>query len=81
MLMIRNVKQNIKHQNIGGKRIEIEFELSKDDVIKREKEGNWPCFDFITRREDFNSISFDKKLYYGKINNLSYIVADDEIER
>ena len=41
--------------------------------------GNWACLNFTDRREDFDC-NFPHKLYYGKVNGLGYVVAEDELE-
>lgn len=69
---------SIDHQDIGGKTIILEFGLSKAEVAQLGYlEGNWACRNFIDRRKDFNK-DFKLKLYYGKVGNLGYIVAEDE---
>lgn len=75
----KKVNKNIKHQNIGGKEILIEMEVSKEEVFTNAILGNWACYNFIQRREDFN-YNFPHKIYYGKVNNLDYIVAEDKLE-
>ena len=37
------------------------------------------CYNFLRRRPDFNR-EFPHKLYYGKVDGLGYIVAEDELE-
>lgn len=75
----KRINKNVKHQGIGGKIIEIEFEVSKTELLhKAQVEGNWACYNFIDRRPD---IKYDspQKLYYGKVGTLGYVVADDEL--
>lgn len=73
------IKGNVDHQNIGGKEIRIEMELTPDEVDKQAWNGNIACLNFCMRRRDFLP-SFNKKLYYGHVNNLGYIVCEDELE-
>lgn len=78
--MIRKkIKNYVKHQNIGGKEIIIERELTPDEVDNLALKGNWACFNFCIRREDFLP-EFNKKLYYGHVGNLGYVVCEDELE-
>lgn len=80
---IFKIKKNIKHQNIGGKKFEVDERitqtLNNEEVIKRAYSGNYACFNFIERRRDFD-VAFPYKLYYGHVKNLGYIIAEDEIE-
>ena len=78
MNKIYYVKESVTHQGIGGKQIDIEFELPVDEVFTRGMNGNWACYNFIDRREDFN-YQFPYKLYYGKVNGLGYVIAEDEL--
>lgn len=77
------VKKSVTHQDIGGKPFIIDEQvtqtLSNDEVFDRGIMGNWACNNFMDRREDFNC-NFPHKLYYGKVGNLGYIVAEDELE-
>ena len=80
MLQSRRISKDLKYRDLGGKIFYIEFEVSKDEVIKKAlTEGNWACYNFMDRRPDFNNL-FDKKLYYGKVDNLGYIIAEDELD-
>ena len=72
------IKKNVDHQNIGGKKIEIERELTADEVDEQALLGNIACFNFCMRRDDFLP-DFDKKLYYGHVGNLGYVVCEDEL--
>ena len=73
------VSKEVHHQDIGGKRIILEFGLSVGEVVQLSIiEGNWACKNFMDRRSDFN-YDFDKKLYYGKVGGLGYIIAEDEL--
>lgn len=66
------------HQNIGGKKILIERSLTADEVDSLAQSGNIACLNFCIRREDFLP-EFNKKLYYGHVGNLGYIVCEDEL--
>lgn len=86
------IKETVEHQNIGGKIIlideKITEELSPVTVFMEAGCGNIACYNFVDRREDFRDcfsiegpeLVFPYKLYYGKIDGLGYIVAEDELE-
>lgn len=82
-MLIRRIKPHIFHQGIGGKEIIIDVPvtstLTNDEVFNRGVMGNPACYNFMKRRPDFNR-NFEHKLYYGKVGNLGYIVAEDELE-
>lgn len=82
-MLIRRIKPHVTHQDIGGKSFEIDQvitnQLSNDNVFNSAMTGNFACYNFIKRRIDFNR-NFPHKLYYGKVNGLGYIVAEDELE-
>lgn len=73
------IKKSVKHQGIGGKKIIIERILTPDDVDNEAMAGNWACYNFCLRRHDF-LYGFDKKLYYGHVDFLGYVVCEDELE-
>lgn len=79
----RIIKKSVTHQDIGGKVFKIDKEISAtlnaEEVFYLALEGNWACKNFIDRRSDFDK-NFNKRLYYGKVGNLGYIVAEDEFE-
>lgn len=75
----KKINKNVTHQGIGGKEILIEMEVPKDEVFTNGISGNWACYNFMKRRNDFNC-NFPHKTYYGKVNGLGYIVAEDELE-
>ena len=77
---IYKIKDYVEHQNIGGKNIIIEKELTPDEVDHDAFNGNIACLNFCLRREDFLP-EFDKKLYYGHVGNLGYVVCEDELEQ
>ena len=73
------VKESVKHQGIGGKEFVPDFEVSAEEVAKKANECNWACRNFCGRRKDFSS-KFDKKLYYGHVGVLGYVICKDELE-
>ena len=72
------IKKEVKHQGIGGKYIYIEMELSPNEVDNQALNGNIACYNFFLRRDDFLP-NFTKRLYYGHVGNLGYIVCEDEL--
>ena len=78
------IKNEVTHQDIGGKEFIVDENitetLSNDEVFTQAVMGNWACKNFVDRRPDFNH-NFDHKLYYGKVDGLGYIVAEDEIKK
>ena len=72
------IKKEVKHQNIGGKKIFIERKLTPDEVDELAMGGNIACLNFCMRRNDFLP-EFDKNLYYGHVGNLGYVVCEDEL--
>ena len=76
----RRIKKHVTHQDIGGKEFIVDEYITKkltnEEVLKQE---NWATINFIDRRTDFN-IDFPHKLYYGKVDGLGYVVAEDELE-
>lgn len=79
MNIIRHIKNNVKHQDIGGKEFRIEFKLTNNQVFSEAITGNWACYNFVQRRPDFNCY-FNHQLYYGKVGDLGYVIAEDELE-
>lgn len=81
---LKRVSKNVTHQDIGGKVINIDTQISKDltkyEVWEKAQQGNPACFNFVMRRKDFDIVSWSHKLYYGHVDGLGYIVADDELE-
>jgi hypothetical protein len=79
----RTIKNSVTHQDIGGKIFIIDEKitetLNNDEVFTQGMCGNWACYNFIQRRADFTR-TFPHKLYYGKVDGLGYIVAEDELE-
>lgn len=73
------IKEYVTHQGIGGQEIRIEMELTPDEVDERAMNGNIACFNFCMRRHDFLP-EFNKRLYYGHVGNLGYVVCEDELE-
>ena len=72
------IKKEVNHQGIGGKYIRVEMELTPNEVDTQALNGNIACYNFCFRREDFLP-DFNKKLYYGHVGNLGYIVCEDEL--
>lgn len=79
----RIIKDNISHQGIGGKIFIIDEAITEtltpSVIFNKASSGNLACFNFIKRRYDFN-INFPYKLYYGKVEGLGYIIAEDEFK-
>lgn len=82
---IGKIKPNLTYRDLGNETIRLEYELDADTVFnKAVNEGNWACYNFIERREDFNYL-FPYKLYYGKVLQgedniaLGYVVSEDEL--
>lgn len=84
--MIKRVSKKVTHQDIGGKEFIIDDKVTADltysEVYEKGTMGNPACLNFILRRPDFLSDEFKHKhkLYYGHVDGLGYIVADDELE-
>ena len=76
------INKNIEHQDIGGKKIIIEKELTIDDVLDKDfKEMTIAMYNFIMRRMDLMEEEYgERKVYYGHVGELGYFVADDEIK-
>lgn len=79
MLLTRKLKKSFTYRNLGGKVFNIEFEVSNGKVFNNAIEGNWACYNFMKRRKDFK-YDFPHKLYYGKVDGLGYVIAEDELE-
>ena len=74
------MKKEVTHQNIGGKEFIPERELNIDDVIwKGCFEGNWACRNFLDRKDEALGVT-RPRVYYGKVDNIGYIVCEDELE-
>lgn len=78
-MITKKIKKDVKYRGLGGKRIDIEFEVPNDEVFRKSFEGNWACYNFVERRQDFKHNS-PYKCYYGKVDGLGYIIASDELE-
>lgn len=80
---IKIIKKGIEHQNIGGKEFIVDERVTKTlnphEIVDQALKGNYACINFIGRRKDFDE-NFSNKLYYGKVNGLGYIMAEDEFE-
>ncbi len=83
-MIVKVIKNEIKHQDIGGKEFIVDENitetLSPEEIFRQAYSGNFACMNFIRRRSDFN-YDFEHKLYYGKVNGLGYIVAEDEFKK
>lgn len=81
---VRKIKRNVTHQEIGGKEIVIDWDVSRkltpQSVYNRAMNGNIACLNFINRRPDFNPETFKEKIYYGKVGIYGYVVAEDDLE-
>lgn len=78
----RKIKSHITHQEIGGKEFIVDEMITKtlsNMSILEDSKNNMACLNFLLRRPDFN-IDFPHKIYYGKVDGLGYIVAEDELE-
>ena len=75
---IKRIIESVTHQNIGGKEIRLERVLTPDDVDELATKGNFACYNFCMRRDDFLP-DFNKKLYYGHVGSLGYVVCEDEL--
>ncbi len=76
------INKNVEHQNIGGKEIIIEKELTIDDILDTNFD-KMPIamYNFIMRRTDLLEEKYgERKVYYGHVGILGYFVADDELE-
>ena len=82
---VRVIKDNIEHQGIGGKEFIIDEKitstLTSKECFYQALDGNWACKNFIERRPDFDYKYFPHKLYYGKVDGLGYVVAEDEFKK
>lgn len=82
-MIVKKIKNSVTHQDIGGKDFIVDEKitetLTNDSVFNMGMSGNWACYNFIHRRLDFRR-DFPYKLYYGKVDGLGYIVAEDEFE-
>lgn len=86
-MIVKKIKNSVTHQDIGGKDFIVDENitetLSNEEICKQSMLGNIACINFINRRQDFTDIltnHFEHKLYYGKVDGLGYIVAEDEFE-
>lgn len=81
--MVKIIKTSVTHQSIGGKEFVVDEKitetLTNDNLFTNAINGNWACYNFIMRRPDFNAF-FPYKLYYGKVDGLGYVVAEDEFD-
>ena len=77
---------NISHQNIGGKEMKLEKEITLDYFLdKKLTDMTIAERNFINRRMDLFIEHSDKecesiKIYYGHVGNLGYWICEDEIK-
>lgn len=80
-MIVKRIKKSVTHQGIGGQEFIVDEYVTKtltnDEVLYNALNGNPACLNFAKRRLDFNKL-FPYKLYYGKVNGLGYVVAEDE---
>ena len=75
-MLIGKLKEDVKHQGIGGKIIIIEREFNSSDILDQPiNKMNIACINFITRR----MIPDNMKVYYGHVNGLGYFIGEDEL--
>lgn len=79
------IKNNVECEEIRGMMfdsyniIDNDCTFSPIDLIERSVlHGDWACYNFMTRRKDFD-LSFKHKLYNIIKNGKHYVVASDEI--
>lgn len=71
----KKIKQEVEHQNIGGKTIYIERTCSAVEVMRKYDQGNIAAFNFVNRRPDLfdggesNRETFKHSYYYGHVFN------------
>lgn len=78
----KRINKNVDHQGIGGKEIMIEFEIPREEFLKKVDEWNPACVNLFKRRfeVDFEDENLKYKIYYGKVDHLGYAVLEDELE-
>lgn len=77
MILTKTLKNDFNYRGLGGKKITLEKELTREEVKKAE---NWACYNFLDRRPDTGTW-YTKRLFYGHAeDNLGYVVCEDEIE-
>lgn len=83
-MIIKKIKNSVTHQDIGGKDFIVDEKitetLTNDLIFNMGMTGNWACHNFLERRQDFRR-DFPHKLYYGKVDGLGYVMAEDEFEK
>ena len=73
------VKSTVDHQDIGGKNIDIEFRVDMFDVCYAGMQGNMACKNFVDRKGASGICVKYHEVFYGKVGNLGYIVAEDDL--
>ena len=77
---------NLSHQNIGGKEMQLEKETTLDYLLdKNLSEMTIAERNFINRRMDLFIEHSDEeckniKIYYGHVGHLGYWICEDEIK-
>lgn len=79
MLISKTIKKSLKYRNLGGKMILIEKEVPISEIFSLANEGNWACYNFLNRRPDIDRF-YNKKIYYGHVDNLGYLITEDELK-
>lgn len=74
------INKEVEHQGIGGKEIEIEKEMTFNDILDTNfHQMSIAMYNFIMRRIDLGIENGRMKVYYGHVGLLGYFVAEDEI--
>lgn len=77
-MVTRIIKSNVKYRGLGGKKIVIDRELTREDILHTD---NWTCWNFIDRRPEVKDVWKKHRYFYGHAeDNLGYVVCDDELE-
>lgn len=78
------IKENITHQDIGGKEFIIDKEMpvfTIGEIIDSQLEDmNIAMVNFLIRRTDLFNLDENLKVYYGHVGLFGYFVAEDELE-
>lgn len=81
-MLIKKISNKVTYRDLGGEMFIVDEgiteTLTNDKVFEMGMlHNNWACYNFIQRRRDFKH-DFPYKLYYGKVDGLGYIMAEDE---
>lgn len=78
---LKTIKKSVKYRDLGGKSISIEKTLTKKQIVDEANKGNWACYNFIDRRNDFQKLFDTSKFYYVHAEDgLGYVICEDELE-